>query len=54
VFLQLSEKQPVVLPNQSIVLLLGVFEKVENCLSLVDLTAKPNNRLFRGFNRLFL
>ena len=35
-------------------LLLGVFEKVENCLSLVDLTAKPNNRLFRGFNRLFL
>jgi len=54
VFFQLSEKQPVVLLNQPVVLLLGVFEKVENYLSLVDLTAKPNNQLFRGFNRLFL
>jgi len=54
VFFKLSEKQPVVLSNQPVVLILGVFEKVENCLSLVDLTAKPNNRLFRGFNRLFL
>jgi len=39
VFFQLSEKQPVVLSNQPVVLLLGVFEKVGNCLSLVDLTA---------------
>jgi len=54
VFFKLSEKQPVVFSNQPVVLLLGVFEKVENCLSLVDSTAKPNNRLFRGFNRLFL
>jgi len=54
VFFKLSEKQLVVLSNQPVVLLLGVFENVENCLSLVDLTAKPNNRLFRGFNRLFL
>jgi len=54
VFFQLSEKQPVVLSNQPVVLLLGVFEKVEKSLSVVDLTAKPNNRLFRGFNRLFL
>ena len=30
-FFELSEKQPVVLSKQSIVLLLGVFEKVENC-----------------------
>jgi len=54
VFLQLSEKQLVVLSNQPVVLLLGVFEKVENCLSFVDLTAKLNNQLFCGFNRLFL
>jgi len=53
VFFQLSEKH-VVLSNQPVVLLLGVFEKVENYFSLVDLTAKPNNRLFRGFDRLFL
>jgi len=31
VFFKLSEKQPVVLSKQLIVLLLGVFEKVENC-----------------------
>jgi len=31
VLFKLSEKQPVVLSKQSIVLLLGVFEKVENC-----------------------
>jgi len=31
VFFKLSEKQPVVLSKQPIVLLLGVFEKVENC-----------------------
>jgi len=43
VFFQLSEKQPVVLSNQPVVLFLGVFEKVENYFSLVDLTAKPNN-----------
>jgi len=30
------------------------FEKVENYFSLVDLTVKSNNRLFRGFNWLFL
>jgi len=30
-FFKLSEKQPVVLSKQPIVLLLGVFEKVENC-----------------------
>jgi len=30
VFLKLSEKQPVVLSKKLIVLLLGVFEKVEN------------------------
>jgi len=32
VFFKLTEKQPVVLSKQPIVLLLGVFEKVENCL----------------------
>jgi len=31
VFFKLSEKQPVALSKQPIVLLLGVFEKVENC-----------------------
>jgi len=31
VFFKLSEKQPVVLSKQPIVLLLGVLEKVENC-----------------------
>ena len=30
-FFKLSEKQPVVLSKQPIVLLLRVFEKVENC-----------------------
>jgi len=30
VFFKLSEKQPIVLSKQPIVLLLGVFEKVEN------------------------
>ena len=30
-FFKLSEKQPVVLLKQPIVLLLGIFEKVENC-----------------------
>jgi len=54
VFFQLSEKQLVVLSNQPVVVLLGVFEKVENSFSLVELTAKTNNQLFRGFNRLFL
>jgi len=54
VFFQLSEKQPVVLSNQPVVLLLGVLEKVENCFALVDLTVKPNNWLFHGFNQLFL
>jgi len=40
------KKQPVVLSNQSVVLLLGVFEKVEIFLSFVDLTTKPNNGCF--------
>jgi len=31
VFFKLSEKQPVVLSKQPIVLYLGVFRKVENC-----------------------
>ena len=31
VFFKLSEKKPVFLSKQPIVLLLGVFEKVENC-----------------------
>jgi len=35
VFFKLSEKQPFVLPKQPIVLLLGVFEKVQNCFGLL-------------------
>jgi len=35
VFFKLSEKQPIVLSKQLIVLLLGVFEKVENCFGLL-------------------
>jgi len=38
---QLSEKQPVVLSNQLVVLLLGVFEKGLKLFGLVDLTVKP-------------
>ena len=34
-FFKLSEKQHVVLSKQPIVLLLGVFEKVENCFGLL-------------------
>jgi len=41
VFFQLSEKQPVILSNQPVVLLLGVLKKVENRFGLVDLTVKP-------------
>jgi len=35
VFFQLSEKQPIVLWNQPVVLLLGVLKKVENVESSV-------------------
>jgi len=45
VFFKRSEKQPIVLSNQPVVLVLGVFQKVEIYLSLIDLTTKPNNRL---------
>jgi len=38
-FFQLSEKQPVVLSNQPIVLFLDVLKKVER---LVDVIVKPN------------
>jgi len=41
VFFKLSEKQPVVLSKQPIVLYLGVFRKVENCFQMVDLLSKP-------------
>jgi len=45
VFFQLSEKQPVVLSNQQVVLLLGVLKMVENCFDLVDLTVKPKQSI---------
>jgi len=55
VFSKLSEKQVVVLSKQPIVLLLGVFEKVENCFGwLAGLLSNQNNRLFRAFNQLFV
>jgi len=41
VFFQLNEKQLVALSNQSVVLLLGVFEKGLKVFGLVDLTVKP-------------
>jgi len=49
VFLQLREKQPVVLSNQLVVLLLGVFEKVENYFGLVDLIVKPKQLVVLWF-----
>ena len=42
---QVSEKQPVVLSNQPVVLLLGVFEKVENCFNL----SQPKQSLVSWF-----
>jgi len=41
VLFQLSEKQPVVLSNQPVVLFLGVFEKGWKVFGLVDLIVKP-------------
>jgi len=49
VFFQLSEKQPVVLSNQPIVLLLGVLKQVEKCYGLVDLTVKPKQSVVSWF-----
>jgi len=46
VFFKLSEKQPVVLSKQPIVLLLGVFEKVENCFGWV---VKPKQLVVSWF-----
>jgi len=54
VFSKLSEKQPVVLSKQPIVLLLGVLRKVENSFLMVDLLSNQNNRSIRTFNRLFV
>jgi len=54
VFFKLSEKQPGVLSKQPIVLLLGVFEKVEKLFWLVDLLSNQNNRLFLAINQLFV
>ena len=48
-FFQLSEKQHVVLPNQPVVLLLGVLKKVENCFGLVDLTVNPKQSVVSWF-----
>jgi len=49
VFFQLSEKQPVVLSNQSVVLLLGVLKKVENCFGSVDIKIKPKQSVVSWF-----
>jgi len=49
VFFQLSEKQPIVLSNQTLVLLLGVLKNVENCFGLVDLTVKPKQSFVSWF-----
>jgi len=49
VFFQLSEKQPVVLSNHPIVILLEVLKKVENCFGLVDLTVKPKQSVVLWF-----
>ena len=67
-FFKLSEKQLVVLSKQPIVLLLGVFKKVENCfgwltccqtktmdcfvLSIDSLFENPNRNLFCVFSVL--
>jgi len=49
VFFQLSEKQPVILSNQSVVFLLTVLKKVENYFGLVDLTVKPKQSVVSWF-----
>jgi len=50
-FLKLSEKQPVVLSKQPIVLLLGVIEKVENCL-VGRLAVKPKQSIVSWFQSI--
>jgi len=60
VFFKLSEKQPVVLSKQPIVLLLGVFEKVENCFGwltccqtkTIDCFVKSIDCLFENLNKI--
>jgi len=56
VFFELSQKQPVVLSKQPIVLLLGVFEKVENCFGwltkTIDYFVISIDRLFENPNRI--
>jgi len=49
VFFQLSEKQPIVLSNQPVVLLLGVLKKVENCFGLVEISVKPKQSVVLWF-----
>jgi len=59
-FFKLSEKQPVVLSKQPIVLHLGVFEKVENCFGwltccqtkTIDYFVKSIDCLFENLNRI--
>jgi len=53
VFFQLRVKQPVVLSNQPIVLLLGVLKKVEKYFGLVDLTVKPKQSVVSCFTDCF-
>ena len=51
-FSKVSEKQPVVLSKQLIVLLLGVFENVENCFGwLTCCQTKTTDCLFWDPNR---
>jgi len=45
-FFQLSEKQPVVLSNQQVVLFLDVLKKVESCLTWLTKLSNQINRLF--------
>jgi len=60
VFFKLSEKQPVVLSKQPIFLLLGVFEKVENCFGwltcchtkTIDCSVISINCFFENPNRI--
>jgi len=53
VFFKLSEKQPVVLSKQPIVLLLGVFKNVENCFGwLICCQTKTIDCLFRDFQSI--
>jgi len=51
VFFKLSEKQPVVLSKQLIVLLLGVFEKVENCFGWLT-SVKPKQSIVSCFQSI--